>query len=193
MMTITEAAQKKIAELKENTGKPVKGLRVRAEARSPFKVNYQLAFILDGQEEPGDAVVNFEGFDVYVDPGSLPHVEEATVDYVDGLNGSGFKIEAPRRMPPHLSGPLAQRVQALIDERINPGVAGHGGHVTLVDVKDDAVYIQFGGGCHGCGMADVTLKQGIETMIKEAIPEIKQVLDATDHASGRNPYYQQTR
>ncbi|MBI2951831.1 NifU family protein [bacterium] len=193
MITITESAQKKIVELKGNTGKPIRGLRVRAEARSPLKVNYQLAFILDGQEEPGDTVVNFEGFVVHIDPKSLEHVEDATVDYVDGLAGSGFKIDAPRKLPPHLSGPVAQRVQAVIEQRINPGVASHGGYVTLIDIKDNVAYIQLGGGCQGCGMVDVTLKQGIEVMIKEAVPEIQEVLDVTDHASGRNPYYQQTK
>jgi Fe/S biogenesis protein NfuA len=193
MMKITEAAQKKVVELKENTGKPIKGLRVRAEAKSPLKVNFQMAFILDGQDEPGDTVVNFEGFDVFIDPSSLPHAEDATIDYVDGLTGSGFKIDAPRKLPPSLSGPVAQRVQAVLDEKINPGVASHGGHVTLIDIKDGVAYIQLGGGCQGCGMADVTLKQGIEVMIKEAAPEIQEVLDVTDHASGRNPYYQQTK
>ena len=188
MITITEAARKKIVELKENTGKPIKGLRIRAEARSPLKVNYQMAFILDGQDEPGDTVVNFEVFDVVIDPDSLPHAEDATIDYVDGLTGSGFKIDAPRKLPPSLSGPVAQRIQAVIDEKINPGVASHGGHVSLIDIKDNVAYIQLGGGCQGCGMADVTLKQGIEVMIKEAAPEIQEVLDVTDHASGRNPY-----
>ncbi|MSS73548.1 MAG: iron-sulfur cluster assembly accessory protein [Candidatus Latescibacteria bacterium] len=193
MITITEAARKKIVELKENTGKSIRGLRIRAEARSPLKVNYQMAFILDGQDEPGDTVVNFEGVDVFIDPNSLPHAEDATIDYVDGLTGSGFKIDAPRKLPPSLSGPVAQRIQAVIDEKINPGVASHGGLVSLIDIKDNIAYIQLGGGCQGCGMADVTLKQGIEVMIKEAAPEIQEVLDVTDHASGRNPYYQQTK
>lgn len=191
MLSITENAQKKIAELMQGTGKPVRGLRVRAEARSPLKVNYQLAFILDGQQEPDDTVLNFGDFSAFIDPKSLPHVEDATVDFVDnGLSGSGFKIEAPRKLPPNLSGPVAQRVQAVIDERINPSIAGHGGVVSLIDIKDEVAFLQFGGGCHGCGMVDVTLKQGVAVMIKEAVPEIKDVLDITDHAGGKNPYYQ---
>jgi Fe-S cluster biogenesis protein NfuA len=72
-------------------------------------------------------------------------------------------------------------------------VASHGGHVSLIDVKDKAVYLQLGGGCQGCGMADVTLKQGIEVMIKEAVPEIEEIYDVTDHAGGDNPYYQQSK
>ena len=84
---------------------------------------------------------------------------------------------------------LKTRVQELIESMINPAVAGHGGFVELVDVQDNRVYLQMGGGCQGCGAADVTLKQGIERLIKEEIPEIAEVLDATDHSAGSNPYY----
>ena len=84
---------------------------------------------------------------------------------------------------------MKDKVQQLLDESINPAVANHGGYVQLIDVKDNVVYIQMGGGCQGCGMADVTLKAGIERMIKEEIPEVVEVLDTTDHASGNNPYY----
>ena len=83
---------------------------------------------------------------------------------------------------------LKERVQHLLDTSINPGVAGHGGFVRLMDVQDSVVYVQMGGGCQGCGMADVTLKAGIESLIKEEIPEVTEVLDTTDHAAGENPY-----
>ena len=83
---------------------------------------------------------------------------------------------------------LKTRVQELIDTMINPAVAGHGGFVELIDVQDNRVYLQMGGGCQGCGAADITLKSGIERLIKEEIPEIAEVLDTTDHASGQNPY-----
>jgi Fe/S biogenesis protein NfuA len=88
-----------------------------------------------------------------------------------------------------MSEELKTRVQELIDSMINPAVAGHGGFVELVDVQDNRVYLQMGGGCQGCGAADVTLKQGIERLIKEEIPEVAEVLDATDHSAGSNPYY----
>jgi Fe-S cluster biogenesis protein NfuA len=81
----------------------------------------------------------------------------------------------------------------VIDTKINPGVAMHGGYVTLLDVKDDIAYVALGGGCQGCGMANVTLKQGIEVIIREAVPEIHQVIDSTDHAGGTNPYYQPSK
>ena len=88
-----------------------------------------------------------------------------------------------------MSTDLKTRVQELIDTMINPAVAGHGGFVELVDVQDSRVYLQMGGGCQGCGAADVTLKAGIERLIREELPEVSEVVDATDHASGSNPYY----
>ena len=83
---------------------------------------------------------------------------------------------------------IREKVQQLLDTAINPAVAGHGGVVTLFDVRERMVYLHMGGGCQGCGMADVTLKQGIETMIREEVPEVVEILDVTDHAAGQNPY-----
>lgn len=84
---------------------------------------------------------------------------------------------------------IREKVQQVLDTEINPGVAAHGGFIRLIDVKENVVYIQMGGGCQGCGMADVTLKQGVEKTIRQAIPQIGAIMDTTDHASGRNPYY----
>ncbi len=84
---------------------------------------------------------------------------------------------------------IKTRVQEVIDTMINPAVAGHGGYVELIDVQDNRVYLAMGGGCQGCGAADITLKAGIERLLKEEVPEIQEVLDTTDHASGTNPYY----
>jgi Fe/S biogenesis protein NfuA len=88
-----------------------------------------------------------------------------------------------------MSEELRGKVQELIDTMINPAIAGHGGYVDLIDVQDNRVYLQMGGGCQGCGAADVTLKSGIERLIKDELPEVVEVLDTTDHASGANPYY----
>jgi Fe/S biogenesis protein NfuA len=88
-----------------------------------------------------------------------------------------------------MSDDLKARVQQLIEDMINPAVAGHGGFVELIDVQDSRVYLQMGGGCQGCGAADITLKAGIERLIKEELPEVTEVLDTTDHGAGTNPYY----
>ena len=189
MLTITDLAQTKIVELIDKSPNPVKGLRIGATSVSPLKVDYRMAFIARGQENDDDTVIPYDGFDVYVDPDSGDNVQEATVDYVEGLMGSGFKIERPRDLPEGVDGSLLDRVQHVLDEKINPAVSGHGGRVSLIDLKEKTVFLQLEGGCQGCGMADVTLKQGIEVMIKESVPEIEEIYDVTDHANGKNPYY----
>ena len=115
-------------------------------------------------------------------------IENMLRHYVPEVTGvSDYRDAIPK---PGLETPEGKLIQALLDERVNPSVASHGGHISLVDVQDDTVYIRLEGGCQGCGMADVTLKQGIETEIKRAVPNITAVLDVTDHAGGSNPYYQ---
>ncbi len=88
---------------------------------------------------------------------------------------------------------VKDKVQKILDEMINPGIAGHGGFVDLLDVKENVVYLRLGGGCQGCGMVNVTLKQGIEATLKDEIPQIAGVIDQTDHAGGTNPYYQPSK
>ena len=104
--------------------------------------------------------------------------------------GSGKPAVAPdfasKRLPDSV---IMGKIQTIFDTQINPAVAAHGGQVSLLDVKEGKIYIQMGGGCQGCGMADVTLRQGIETAIREAIPDVNEILDVTDHAAGTNPYY----
>ncbi len=107
----------------------------------------------------------------------VPEVE-AVKDHRDALSKPG--LETPEGMA----------IQALLDEQVNPSGAAHGGHISLVDVQDDTAYIRLEGGCQGCGMADVTLKQGVATEIQRVAPGITNVLDVTDHAGGTNPYYQ---
>ncbi len=93
-------------------------------------------------------------------------------------------------MDPKEDKDIKEQVQKILDEMINPAIAGHGGFVDLLDVKENLVYLRLGGGCQGCGMVNVTLKQGIEATLKEEIPQIAGVIDQTDHAGGNNPYYQ---
>lgn len=91
------------------------------------------------------------------------------------------------------SAQLREKIQQVFDEQINPGVASHGGFVELLDVQDSNVYIRMGGGCQGCGAADVTLKMGIERIIRESVPQVREIFDTTDHASGQNPFYAQSK
>jgi Fe/S biogenesis protein NfuA len=188
MLTITDAAKQKITSIMDAQGRQGDGLRLAIMGRSSSGFRYSMGLIEEGQEDAEDVVVDGGQFKVFIDPQSATYLEGASIDYIDqGLHGSGFKIDNPN---PVWTDPLAIRVQELIDTRINPGVGAHGGHVELLEVKDGAAYVRLGGGCQGCGMVDVTLRQGIEAVIREEIPEIQHVIDTTDHASGQNPYYQ---
>lgn len=185
LLTVTEAAQEKIHAVIEAEEVEVEGLRISIQGKTATAFQYSLG--LATEAETDDIVVECESFNVLVDAESAPDLKGAVIDYVDDLNASGFNIENPNT--PTWDNPKAQKIQELIDERINPAVAAHGGQIELLNVDDDSIYIHMGGGCQGCGMANVTLKHGIEAMIQEVFPEIKNVVDTTDHASGTNPYY----
>src|SRR6266508_11434 len=191
IVTFTEAARDKVLEILDN--QDLRGraaIRIAIQGRGAGGFNYSMALEEDSTPEPTDTLLDEGDFKVLVDADTLPKLHGATVDFVGQLMGGGFRIENPN---PIWQDPLAQAVQRLIDTEINPGVASHGGHVELIDVKDNKVYVALGGGCQGCGMVDVTLRQGIETLIREQLPQIEGVVDTTDHAGGTNPYYQPTK
>ena len=185
LLEVTKTAQEKIQGVIEAEDVEVEGMRIGIEGRSATAFQYSLGLATETEED--DIVIEMGTFKVLVDAKSAADLKGAVIDYVEDLNSSGFKIENPNT--PAWDNPKAQKIQELIDERINPGVAAHGGQIELLNVEDEAIYIHMGGGCQGCGMANVTLKHGIEAMIQEVFPEIKQVIDTTDHASGTNPYY----
>lgn len=186
-ITFSTAAALKVLEFAATTNQPENiGLRVYVQGG---RTSYDYGFKFDQRQE-NDVVVPQEGFDLYVDGFSFHLLRGASVDYVEGVSGGGFSVSNPNEPDPS-SDPLFARVKRFIDEQINPGVSTHGGNVTLLEVKDGIAYVELGGGCQGCGMVDVTLKHGIERMLKEQIPEIESVYDTTDHASGDNPYFTQ--
>ena len=186
-LRITEAARGKIVGFMAARNKPDGALRVAIDGRTSQGFRYALGVVERDDRSDEDIAFDGGGFLVYMDPVSVENMTGATIDYVDDIAAAGLKIENPN---PVWRDPLALAVQSVIDERINPGVASHGGVVELLDVRDGTAYVMLGGGCQGCGLADVTLKQGIEVMIREAVPAIVAVVDQTDHASGSNPYYQ---
>ena len=118
----------------------------------------------------------------------LPQVENMLKHYLSEIEKVQDVMDAIPK--PGLETPVGKAVREVLDSRINPSVAAHGGHIALIDVRGPRVYLRLEGGCQGCGMADVTLKQGVEAEIKRAVPEIEEILDVTDHATGSNPYYQ---
>jgi Fe/S biogenesis protein NfuA len=174
------------------------GLAIRIRARNPGSpgADCQLEFCESWADRGDDRTIECEGFRVIVDAVSAAWLEGARFDYRPTATGGELAIHAPnlRGAGPGADAPLALRIQHLLDAEINPQLASHGGRVRLDSVGDgNRVTLRFGGGCQGCGMVDVTLKQGVERMLREHFPEIGAVRDATDHASGRAPYYKAQR
>jgi Fe/S biogenesis protein NfuA len=188
-MKVTELAHKKVLEVAEAQDRVGAGLRITVSNGGTAMAEFGLQFIDPEEIQAGDEVFDAGEFKVCWDEASAPFMEGASVDFIDEISGAGFKIDAPGAYPPKPSGPLAEKVMKVIEERINPGLASHGGMIILEGIKDDTAFLRFGGGCQGCGMANVTLKQGVEVMLKEEVPEILAVKDVTDHADGNNPYY----
>jgi Fe/S biogenesis protein NfuA len=186
-LTVTDAAAEKIRSAKTSEGRDDVALRVMAR-EDGAKFRYELKLVSTDSKEADDSVVHLDGIDLYLDRESVPRLERATLDFVDDISGSGLKFDNPNQTT-LARNPLAVRVQAVLDDRVNPGLAAHGGVVSLVDIQETRVVLSFGGGCQGCGMADLTMKEGVSTQIKQQIPEISEVVDATDHAAGENPYY----
>jgi Fe/S biogenesis protein NfuA len=170
-------------------------LRILVKNPGGSSPQYDMAIESADAVRPGDTLVDAGGLRVVVDAQSLSGIDGATVDFRYDPLQPGFLVEPPQPPQIHVpdafdaADPLAAQVQSVIEHHVNPGIASHGGRAELVGVKDDVVYVALGGGCQGCSMASVTLKQGIEQILKQAIPRIKAVVDATDHAHGNNPFY----
>jgi len=191
IVIVTDAAREKIREIMEMQGITGRGaIRVGIAGRGPAGFNYSMALEEDAQPAAGEAVQDEGDFKILLDGENLEKLRGASIDFVGQLVGGGFKIDNPNSV---WDDPLAAEIQALIDSQINPGVASHGGFVELLDVKDSRVFVRMGGGCQGCGMASVTLKQGVEVLIRQEFPQIESVVDTTDHAGGDNPYYQSAK
>ncbi len=186
MLTITELAQKQVAEAIRSEDRDDLALRIAITSRSGGGYRYQMDLVGVDETRPDDEVLELGSFKVYVDSESAGDLKGATVDFETRLSESGFKFDNPNSP---WGDSVAADVQRVLDDQINPQIAAHGGFVTLLDVKDQTAYVTMGGGCQGCGMADYTLKQGVEQAIVEAVPSIRRVLDTTDHDAGTNPYY----
>ena len=192
-MKVTDKALQKILKILEDQDVSVKGLRITAESISPLKVDYRIQLVDDDSVHDDDEINSFsykdKKLDVYVDADSQSLAKDVEVDFVDTLAGEGFKINAPSHIPDHMDKDVVTAIETLLKEKINPSIASHGGRVSLVDVKDNIMFVQMEGGCQGCAASAVTLRQGIEATVKNTIPQIEEIIDITDHASGKNPYY----
>ncbi|HJO25441.1 MAG: iron-sulfur cluster assembly accessory protein [bacterium] len=186
VLTFDEDAAKKLGEMREAGRFDDAALRVSVEEEGA-SFHYQIGVVDVDSRSKADAVTLCDGIAFYVDPASVELLRGAELRYVESMSGGGFRFENPNK-PSLLDDPLAVRVQQVLDDEINPGVAAHGGRVALMNVENHRVFIRFGGGCQGCGQADVTLKDGVVATLTSRIPEIAEVIDTTDHSAGENPY-----
>jgi len=191
MLTVTPAARDYFSDL---LGQQPEGtnLRLRVVNAGTPSADVELTYCGPDEQADSDEAVDCQAFKLFVEKTSAETLDGAMIDFETTRMGGELCIRAPglKGHAPADDAPLEERVAWVLETRINPMVASHGGSVGLVEVTgDNDVVLQFGGGCHGCGMVDVTLKQGIETTLRQELPEVRQVVDATDHTSGENPYY----
>ena len=152
-----------------------------------------LAYCPPNEVVPTDERIDLERFPLYIDHNSVPFLEEAFVDYSKDQMGGQLTIKAPNAKVPKVdeNAPLTDRINYTLATEINPGLAAHGGDVSLVEIVEESVAVlRFGGGCQGCSAVSLTLKQGVERTLKERVPEITEVRDVTDHSVKDNAYYQ---
>ena len=191
MIQISESAQTHFRKLIEREALPGLGVRLSAVHAGTANADVRLEFAEPADLQGDEWAIDCEGFTLWLEAVSVSYLDTAEIDYeIKGTSGQ-LQIRAPKikGVVPGASASLVERVQWLVEHEINPQLAQHRGNVAVQEVTSDGVVVlRFGGGCHGCGMADVTLKQGIEKTLLEKVPGVTAVRDATDHGSGDAPY-----
>ncbi|MGH9080813.1 MAG: NifU family protein [Acidimicrobiales bacterium] len=179
------------------------GLWIEVSGTNGNAYTYDMYFQAVGDAGPDDWSDDRGGLVLVVPVGSIAKMRGSVLDVNRDGGEDGMVIQNPNQPPrpagpsPQMAGPpvdlsgdLAQRVIQVLEQQINPSIAAHGGRADLVAVEGDAAYLRLSGGCAGCGMAAVTLSQGIEVALRDSVAEITRVVDVTDHAAGTNPYYE---
>ncbi len=192
MLTFTDRAREMVLSFMEQNGAEDQALRIHVAPGSPLAPRFELTLVGARDQGPEDIDVDVGGFTVLVRRDSAPRLEGATVDFVERLTESGFEVKTvpgAGGAPEAPSGEVADRVRAVLDGEVNPGIAAHGGAITLVDVQGTEIYLEMSGGCQGCAMSRLTLRQGVERMIRQSVPEVTAIHDVTDHAAGENPFF----
>ena len=190
-LTITEAAQDYLAELLAKQDPEVLGVRLFINQPGTPKAETCIAYCRADDKKGDDLVEEYPKFTAYIERRSLPFLEDALVDFAKDRMGGQLTIKAPNAKLPKVGedSPLEDRVNYLLYNEVNPSLAAHGGEVSLVEITaDEFAILKFGGGCQGCGMVDVTLKQGVEKTLMDNIPQLKGVRDVTDHTDRSQAY-----
>ena len=191
MIQISQSAQAHFRKLLAREDIPGLGVKLAATDPGTARADVRLEFAEPADLQGDEWAIDCEGFTLWLDAVSAPFLDGAQIDYEARATGGQLQIRAPKIKgeAPADSASLVERVRWVVEHEINPQLASHRGHVAVQEVSADGVVVlRFGGGCHGCGMADVTLKQGIEKTLMEKVPGVIAVRDATDHDSGTAPY-----
>lgn len=191
MIQISESAQIHFRRLLDREALPGLGVKLSAMHAGTPRADVRLEFAEPAELAGDEWAIDCEGFTLWLESASVQWLDGAEIDYETRDTGGQLQIRAPRikGQVPDAAASLVERVRWVVDNEINPQLAQHRGHVTVQEVTGDGVVLlRFGGGCHGCGMADVTLKQGIEKTLLEKVPGVTAVRDATDHDTGTAPY-----
>lgn len=186
LVRFTDAARDRVVESLDVEGADQLALRIEVQRLGPAGFDYGLTFVGLDEREPDDRVVDAGPFQVFVDPASAEHLRGTTISFTHSLQRVGFGFDNPNA---GWREPVADAVQRVIDDEINPKVGSHGGMVTLLKVEDDVAYLEMHGGCQGCGKAEETLRGGVQELILDRVPEVRRVVDTTDHESGENPFF----
>ncbi|TVP54879.1 MAG: Fe/S biogenesis protein NfuA [Halomonadaceae bacterium] len=192
-VNVTESAREYLGQLIAKQDVEDMGVRIFVTQPGTRHAETCLAYCPPHEVVPSDEKLDMGEFPVYLDHNSLVFLEDAIVDFQSDATGGQLTIKAPNAKVPQVSpdAPLAERLSYILAAEINPGLASHGGEVSLVELTEDNVAIlRFGGGCQGCSAVSLTLKQGVEKTLIEQIPEITGVRDVTDHSNTENAYYQ---
>ena len=192
MVTVSESAQRYLSQLITNQESGGMGVRMFVTQPGTKMAETCLAYCQPEDIVEDDEIVELEGFKLYLEKKSVPFLDEAYVDYAEEKMGGQLTIKAPNAKMPKIdaNSSLPERINYILVTDINPGLASHGGEVSLVEITDEMIAIlRFGGGCQGCSAVSITLKDGVETRLLEVIPELKGVKDVTDHTVTENAYY----
>ena len=190
MITLTDTAREKMQEFVEQADEECIGIRVLAAKVGRYTFRYQMQLTRERDLIEGDTRVDFDGFEVVMDPQTAELMEGATLNFLTVETGEGFEIDNPAS-DPGWEDPLYKRVQQVIDEKVLPVVGAHGGWVELDRIDGDTAYVSLGGGCQGCSSAGFTLTAGIESAICQEVDEIEHVVDVTNHQAGQQPFYKE--
>lgn len=189
---ISDSAQVYLKELLEKQDCEGIGIRMFVSNPGTPKAETCIAYARPGEEEAEDEVMELNGFKAYFEARSVPFLEEASVDYSPDRMGGQLTIRAPNSKMVKVTddSPIEDRINYVLYNEINPGLAAHGGQVSLVEITDDSVAVlEFGGGCQGCSAVDITLKNGVEKSLLEQVPGLSGIRDVTDHTDRANAYY----